>query len=187
MPSLHSCDFDRVIDEVHDLFDGWAEAGTFAAVLDDEGLDVLRLAVHEWVANLVQHASFPGSRDVWLTVEAEGDVVRCVVEDTSTGFDFTDQVERQREALGRPAPSERGRGLLMLITCAEDLGYRPARPGVNQRVTFTVRDRAEGALGALFRPADLASPDDAVSGDGAALDSAPPPAPRRAPAANATS
>ena len=182
MPDLHFCDFDRVIDEVHDLFDGWAEAGTFGHVLEPEGLDVLRLAVHEWVANLVQHASFPGSHDVWLTVRAEGDLVRCVVEDTSTGFDFTDQVQRQRAVLDAPAPSERGRGLLMLITCAEDLGYRPARPGVNQRVTFTVRDRAEGALGALFRPADLAPADPAAadpSGDGAAQ--AAPPRPPSSP------
>ena len=59
----------------------------------------------------------------------------------------------------------------MLIMCAEDLGYRPARPGVNQRVTFTVRDGSEGALGALFRPADLTA---APSGDGLAD---PPPAP----------
>ena len=169
MPSFHFRDFDRVIDEVHDLFDTWAEAGVFEPVLDDEGLDVLRLAVHEWIANLVQHAAFPRSHDVWLTVEAEGTVVRCVIEDTSTGFDFTDQVERQRSLLDRPSPSERGRGLLMLITCAEDLGYRPARPGVNQRVTFTICDRADGALGSLFRPADVApAPVDGPSGDGAA-------------------
>ncbi|MDT0632183.1 ATP-binding protein [Rubrivirga sp. S365] len=171
MPSFHFHDFDRVIDQVHDLFDAWAEADTFRPVLEAEGLDVLRLAVHEWVANLVQHASFPGSRDVWLTVEADGDGVRCAVEDSSAGFDFTDQLARQREALDRPAPSERGRGLLMLITCAEDLGYRPARPGVNQRVTFTVRGRAGGALDVLFRAADrLPSP----GGDGAPPDGLPP-------------
>lgn len=170
MPSFHFRDFDRVIDQVHDLFDAWTEAGAFRPALEAEGLDVLRLAVHEWVANLVQHASFAGPRDVWLTVEAAGDVVRCTVEDTSDGFDFADQLERQREALDRPAPSERGRGLLMLITCAEDLGYRPARPGVNQRVTFTVRGRAGGALDVLFRAADRLP---AAGGDGAAPDGPP--------------
>ena len=185
MPVSHFRDFDRVIDEVHALFDGWAEAGAFEPALDAEGLDVLRLAVHEWVANLVQHGSFPGARDVWLTVETEGDAVRCEVEDTSAGFDFTDQVERQRAVLDRPVPSERGRGLLMLITCADDLGYRPARAGVNQRVSFTVRGAADGALGDLFRPADAAPADvcparPLASGDGALGDGVPaPPRPPR--------
>ena len=190
VPAAHFRDLDRVIDEVHALFDGWAEAATFAPALDAEGLDVLRLAVHEWVANLVQHGSFPGPGDVWLRVEAEGDAVRCAIEDTSVGFDFSAQVERQRAILDRPAPSERGRGLLMLITCADDLGYRPARAGVNQRVTFTVRGAADGALGDLFRPADAAPADvcpahPLPSGDGAAGDgvlSAGVPAPPRPPA-----
>ena len=155
MASYRFCDLDHVIDEVHALFDAWAAAGTFGPVLGPEGVEVLRLAVHEWVANLVQHAAFPGEAEVRIEVRVEGDAVRCAVEDTSAGFDFARQLERQRSLLDAPAPSERGRGLLMLVTCAEDLEFRPAAPEAPQRVAFALRDPAGGDLGPLFRREDL--------------------------------
>ena len=43
----------------------------------------------------------------------------------------------------------------MLVTCAEELEFRPAAPGVRQRLAFAMRDPAGGDLAALFRPADL--------------------------------
>lgn len=148
-------DLDHVVDEVHAVFDGWAERDEFRAVLGEDGLEVLRLAVHEWVANLVQHATFPGPPEIRMDVAVRGDAVRCVVEDTSSGFDFAAQVERQQAVLDGPAPSERGRGLLMLVTCAENLDYRPASPGAAQRIAFALRDPIESDLASLFRREDL--------------------------------
>jgi anti-sigma regulatory factor (Ser/Thr protein kinase) len=147
---------DQAIDEVHALFDAWAESGALATALDEDGASVLRLAVHEWVANLVQHAAFPAGAEVTLDVDVAGDAVRCVVEDTSVGFDFAGQVEQQHAIFNAPAPSERGRGLLMLITCTEDLSFRPATADSRQRISFSVRAGSGAALFApLFRPEDL--------------------------------
>ena len=155
MPTYAFRDLDRAVDEFHAVADGWSAPGPLADALSEEGLHVLVLTLHEWIANLVQHASFPGEPEVVLTVEATGDVVRCAVEDTSAGFDFASQLEHQQTLLDAPAPSERGRGLLMLVSCAEDLRFRPAGPGVRQRLAFAMRDPAGGDMGALFRPADL--------------------------------
>lgn len=167
-------DLDRVVDDVHATFDAWAAQDAFRSVLGDSGLDVLRLAVHEWVANLVQHASFPGTAEIRMEVTVRSDAVRCVVEDTSAGFDFADQVERQQLVLNAATPSERGRGLLMLVMCAEDLDFRPAAPGVDQRIAFALRKPVGGDLAPLFHRDDVAgdgpSPVEATgaaSGDGA--------------------
>lgn len=150
-------DLDRAIDEVHALFDAWAETGALGPALDDDSASVLRLAVHEWVANLIQHAAFPLGPEITLDVDVQDDAVRCAIEDASVGFDFAGQVERQYAVLDGPAPSERGRGLLMLITCTEDLSFRPATRGRRQRISFCVREGSGAALFApVFRPEDLA-------------------------------
>ena len=156
---LHAfSDLDRLTDEVHALFDAWAEEGRFDGALRPAGVDVLRLAVHEWIANLVQHAAFPDGVEVVLDVEVEGDAVRCALEDSSVGFDFAGQIERQQALLDGPAPSERGRGLLMLVTCTEDLGFRQAGPDHRQRISFVVRDPQDDVFASLF--------DTAAFGDG---------------------
>ncbi len=181
---------DSAIDELHELFDAWDAHGTLAPTLDADGASVLRLAVHEWIANLVQHAAFPDGPEITLDVEVGADAVRCTVEDASVGFDFAGQVETQHAVLDGPAPSERGRGLLMLITCTEALSFRPASSnGARQRISFCVRAGTGAALfEPLFRPEDLADdfsllgPDvspgfSPAAGDGAASAHAHPDAP----------
>ena len=156
MPHVFT-DLDAVTDQVHALFDGWAEAGTFSTALGADGIDVMRLAVHEWVANLVQHAAFPdGDVEITLETGVEGDGVRCALEDSSCGFDLAGQIEHQRSIMDAPAPSERGRGLLMLVTSTDDLTYRPAADGLRQRITFVVRNPGADFFASLFRPEDLA-------------------------------
>ncbi len=155
MPTYAFTDLDHVIDEVHALFDAWADAGTFRAVLGDDGLEVLRLAVHEWVANLVQHASFPSGPRIEMAVGVEGDAVRCAIADSSAGFDMATQLERQRAVLDGPGPSERGRGLLMMIRSTDALTFCPAGGGHLQTITFLVRDPGSDFFEGLFRPEDL--------------------------------
>ena len=157
MPQHTLTRLDEAIDDVHALLDVWTARGTLEPALDDDGATVLRLAVHEWIANLVQHAVFPDAVEVVVAVEVDGDAVQCAIEDTSAGFDFASQIERQSEILDAPAPSERGRGLLMLITCTEDLAFQPAAAGAPQRIAFRVRAGVGAALFApLFREEDLA-------------------------------
>ncbi|WP_420454894.1 ATP-binding protein [Rubrivirga sp.] len=179
MPTYAFTDLDRAVDRLHAVCDGWAGGGPLVDILGVDGLHVLRLTLHEWVANLVQHAAFGDDREIVLAVEADGDAVRCAVEDTSAGFDFADQIEQQRALLNAPGPSERGRGLLMLVTCAEELEYRPAGPRVRQRLAFAMRNPAGSSLAGLFRPADLATDPSLVRsmGDGHSC----PPAPAASP------
>src|SRR5690606_10759564 len=101
-------DFGLIIDEVHALFDAWVEDDVFAGVIDEAGLLVMKLAVHEWIANLVQHAVFRhGAPVVLVTVATEDAGVRCRIEDNSDGFDFRSQVAQQEGAVFGPEPTER--------------------------------------------------------------------------------
>src|SRR5690606_37107327 len=142
------------IDEVHALFDAWVEDDVFAGVIDEAGLLVMKLAVHEWIANLVQHAVFRhGAPVVLVTVATEDAGVRCRIEDNSDGFDFRSQVAQQEGAVFGPEPTERGRGLLMMIACTEDLAYTTTEAGT-QRLEFVVRaPMTPDSMAPLF-PAD---------------------------------
>ena len=161
-------DLGTVVDELHALFAAWGRDGRFAGVLDADGLCVVQLAVHEWIANLVQHADF-GRRapEIALTVAPEAGGVRCVIEDNSDGFDFHGQLGAQEARVAGPEPSERGRGLLMMLACTEDLCYEPTGDG-RQRLAFLVRP--EGAPESrlpLFPATDaLGAPFGDVEGDG---------------------
>lgn len=161
MPRHTFRDLPTVVDELHALVDGWAEAGTFLPDVDADGMEVLRLVLHEWVANLVQHAVFPGAVEIALDVEREPGGALCTLEDSSAGFDFLAQIDRQRSLLDGPGPSERGRGLLMLVTCTEDLAFVAAGDGARQRIAFRVRPPVpeQTVLSGLFRPNDLRSDD----------------------------
>ncbi len=151
-------DLSTVIDGVHALVDGWVAADALAPALDADSAEVLRLAIHEWIANLVQHAAFPHGVEIALEVEPGPESVFCAIEDSSAGFDFAGQIERQQAILEAPAPSERGRGLLMLMTCTDDLTFVTAAEGRRQRVSFRVRHAtAAPLLASLFRPEDLAT------------------------------
>ena len=163
-------DLATVVDETHALFDAWSESGALSPPLSGDGEIVLRLAVHEWIANLVQHAVFRDGRpEVRLHVEPRADAVRVFIEDNSMGFDLLGQVEQQKALLDAPAPSERGRGLLMLITCTENLDYLPASRG-RQRLSFDVVDPDPAVFQDLFVPADA----ELVAGDGSAEQPLPP-------------
>jgi serine/threonine-protein kinase RsbW len=147
-------DLDHVVDEVHTLFDNQAQDAPEDSV-DEFGLFVMKLAVHEWIANLVQHADFRDvTPEIRLSVEPDAHGLHCVIEDNSAGFDFHAHLDRQHEAVHGPEPSERGRGLLMLIACTEDLVYETAGTGC-QRIAFRIRvPVAPESLATLFPPAD---------------------------------
>ncbi len=139
---LHVESLDAAMDALHERLDRWEDAHVFDGCLGEFGRHVLRLALHEWVANLVQHASFGRRRPhVALGVACAEDGVRCVVEDNSNGFDFQRQIVTQEGVVGGAEPSERGRGLLMLIACTEGLSYVPGRG--HQRLSFLVRNAEE--------------------------------------------
>ncbi len=129
-------DLARITDDAHDLFAQWAEEGAFSPLFDEDKVLLMRLAVHEWLANLVQHADFGDRKpEILLDVYPNGKRVRCVIEDNSRGFDLDLHMERRRQALD-PFP-DRGMGLLMLQAATEYLDYRRGDNG-RHRLEFSV-------------------------------------------------
>lgn len=118
-------DLGSVIDRTHACFDRWARECVFPAGIKEETVERLRLAVHEWVANLVQHAEFDGrAPEIHVRVWPDGETLCCVVEDNSEGFDLkiaghVGEVEQHVRAL-----RERGLGLMLLRAVAAQLDYQ---------------------------------------------------------------
>lgn len=127
---------ESMIDQVHALFDGW-DNGEADSGYASERLHRAKLAVHEWLANLVQHARFPEHPEVWLEVSRGETALECVIEDNSEGFDLAGQL-RTRQQIADAFP-ERGMGLLLLHACAHDLSYMRREDGW-QRLRFRVSD-----------------------------------------------
>jgi serine/threonine-protein kinase RsbW len=137
-----------VIDELHGLFEEWECKDALLSHLDPNTIQLFRLAVHEWVANLVQHADFADREpELILDVIPNGRRVRCVIEDNSEGFPFPEQIDVQRNAL-TPFP-ERGMGLLMLNAATEYFEYSQTDDG-RRRLEFTVSSDADSCLDIPF-------------------------------------
>ncbi len=122
--SVQFRDLSTVIDELHGLFERWERGEASLLPLDDFNLQVMKFAVHEWVANLVQHADFGAHLPlIQVAIQPNGERVHCMIEDNSRGFDFNHQLVKQQQAVEAVLPPDRGRGLLIMIACTEDLRY----------------------------------------------------------------
>jgi serine/threonine-protein kinase RsbW len=120
--SFHFGDFETVVDRVHALFDSWERDETLQPPLDIPALHQLKLAVHEWLSNLIQHADFSDrTPEVELEITQNGTTVHCAILDNSLGFDLDAQLSARSEILERFP--ERGMGLLMIKACTKDLRY----------------------------------------------------------------
>ena len=125
-------DLETLPDQLFACLNEWMTAGNGLA----EPLLAAQVALYEWMANLVQHASF-GSRtpEVQLELESTGDGVRCIVEDNSDGFDLAGHLARRRDEL-QPMP-ERGMGLLLLHATASEIQYDSLGPH-HHRLSFYI-------------------------------------------------
>lgn len=129
-------DLNRIMEGIHALFKRWKATDTFCPPLDDQGLEHAKLAIHEWVANLVQHAEFEDrTPSVSLTLISEGQRLRCTIVDNSNGFDIDRYLNVDGEVL-KTFP-ERGMGLFLLKACADELSYRRSEQG-QQRIEFYI-------------------------------------------------
>jgi anti-sigma regulatory factor (Ser/Thr protein kinase) len=121
---------DGLIDHVHQHFP------VPACQTEDEAC-VTRLLVHEWVANLIQHADFSETEpEIAIRFERSGGATRYVIEDNSNGFDL-ERYFTHRDALTEAFPS-RGMGLMMMSSCSEHLAYRRVGPQQN-RLEFVLK------------------------------------------------
>lgn len=133
-------DLNTAVDEVHSYFDKWGDKHLCNGSTDmpDSALHEARLAVHEWTANLVQHADFEERRPlIALKLQKRGDAIHCVIIDNSDGFDLEEQLKESFEKNNVKALPDRGMGLLMLHTCASNLSYEAAKGG-RYRLSFQV-------------------------------------------------
>jgi serine/threonine-protein kinase RsbW len=125
------------IDTTHTLFEEWL--ATFApaeAFPDDEAnppdpatpLHHARLVLHEWLANLVQHADFQErTPDVLIRLRPEENKVHGIVVDNSEGFPLERRLETQTtNALPFP---ERAMGLRFIDACTDSISYDRTEDG----------------------------------------------------------
>ncbi|MDX1429353.1 MAG: ATP-binding protein [Rhodothermales bacterium] len=140
-------DLGTVIDGIHSLFDQ-LQPDELHPALDETAILQAKLAVHEWTANLVQHADFGGRiPQIVVDVWTESDQIRCTVEDNSNGFDLEGQLMEKRNGL--PSVPERGMGLLMLEACTSDLRYEKTEGG-HCRLQFIVNAGQDPCLNIPF-------------------------------------
>ncbi|WP_263786479.1 ATP-binding protein [Salinibacter grassmerensis] len=140
-------DLDRAIDEVRTLSDDWP-ASQQDGTIDDETLHCTCLVLHEWIANLHQHACFQNSApmiEIRLTCDAQQ--VTCSVLDNSDGFDLDSYLPADDE--DPEAFPERGMGLRIIKACTGKLAYSPTEDGLH-RFEFLIPSDHDPWLNTLF-------------------------------------
>lgn len=132
---------DTAIAEVHTLLEEWGR-DALSVPTEDTRLHRMKLVIHEWMANLIQHADFEDRTPlIELTLDLDDNEIHCTVEDNSAGFDFSQQLIKQRTKLQTETMAERGRGLLIILDGTEDLRYLPlpaAPDQPRQRLEFWI-------------------------------------------------
>jgi len=81
----------------------------------------LQLIVHEWIANLVRHATFDEPPRISIRVLTNTESVQCEITDNSMGFDLG-YILSQMKANASPFP-EAGMGLRIIDACTNDVSY----------------------------------------------------------------
>lgn len=133
----HFQDLDTLIEQVHGLFDTWEADTDLLASFSLSTLYQVKIAIHEWLANLVQHANFEqDTTDVSLLVKPVDGRIFCAIEDNSDGFVLDEHLEIEPEYLD--SLPERGMGLLILKICTEDLLYHRGEMEAINRLEFYV-------------------------------------------------
>ncbi len=127
-------DLDEALAFVHAVFKCEAERAS-PGIAPPLVREQAKLVLHEWIANLAQHADFQGrTPDVLVTIWPAPARIRCAVEDNSAGFDLAEREDQPHLFSTFP---ERGMGLQLILSCAQDVSYKPLAPG-HHRFEFLV-------------------------------------------------
>ena len=142
---------EEAIDQLHKELDLWQEHPSFKQIASTNLFPRLQLAIHEWIANLVQHASFPTeNKEAIITLTfTSPKQVSVEIKDFSNGFDFINQIETQRERRQEDYFLERGFGLLFLETLVDKVDYKRAKEGINY-LTFQLSTDNDACLNFPF-------------------------------------
>lgn len=118
-------DLELALNTTHAFFEEWLDASEQTTADPAQGAHPLhhaRLVLHEWIANLVQHADFQErTPEVLIRVEPDKNKVHGTVVDNSEGFPFEHRLETQTtNALPFP---ERAMGLRFIDACTDSVSY----------------------------------------------------------------
>ena len=140
-------DLDRAIDEVRTLADEWT-ASRQSGVPDDKMIQYACLVLHEWIANLHQHAHFRDDPPtVKVRLSCEDCHIFCSVSDNSEGFEMDTHLPTEDDDL--ESLPERGMGLRIIKSCTDDFSYTPAEDGL-YRFEFIIPSDHDPWLNTLF-------------------------------------
>ncbi|MES3629476.1 MAG: ATP-binding protein [Longimonas sp.] len=107
----------------------------------------LQLVLHEWLANLMRHATFSSVPRISVRVSLSETLARCEVADNSTGFDLEASLfEMQSNTLPLP---ESQMGLRIIDACATDVSYR-SRPPAEYQFTASIPYDHDPWMNVLF-------------------------------------
>ena len=110
-------------ERIHMLFDKMEQQKQRVDHLSD-ALVRARVAVHEWIANVVQRGVFPGrTPEVVLCLAQTRKYIYCIVEDNSLGLGLTQRLRELRCEDIQHLPA-RGMGLLLVKGCTVSATYR---------------------------------------------------------------
>ena len=135
---------DTIIDDVHSLFDALEKQLQESPTLPLEALHTAKMAVHEWIANLIQHSNFESrSPQIGVCLSQRDERLFCIIEDNSKAFDLNGYLDNH-EGITQAFP-DRGMGLLLLKACTEELCYKAIQEGKNQ-LEFYITDKEDTFL-----------------------------------------
>ena len=104
---------------------------------DDDRWQLLRLSLHEWVANMLQHATFgPQHPRLSVFIKRVGHRIEALIEDNSEGFDLYAVPQARFHQF-----PDRGMGITLMQMCSDQLEYRLS-PAQN-KLFFSIPLRAE--------------------------------------------
>ncbi|PSQ63888.1 MAG: ATP-binding protein [Bacteroidetes bacterium QH_1_61_8] len=145
--TLEYTDLNRALDEVRPLLEDWAAEHDEAAAPSDDTVRYTQLVLHEWIANLLQHAHFKSrAPTVQIRASTENRHITCAVIDNSEGFDLAEQLSPDDDADDFP---ERGMGLQIIDACTNQLSYTSTASG-RHRLEFTIPADQDPCLSMLF-------------------------------------
>lgn len=115
-------DLDRALDEVRSILEEWSATLDDPTIPSSETFRYTQLVLHEWIANLLQHADFNGrTSTIQIRLSTENRHIYCVVIDNSEGFDLGERLPSQEETMENLP--ERGMGLRIINACTGSLSY----------------------------------------------------------------
>ncbi len=141
-------DLDRALDEVRTLLTEWSTDLADASAPPPETIRYTQLVLHEWIANLLQHADFEGRPpSIKIRLTTENRHISGTVTDNSEGFDLREHLPSQEERM-EELP-ERGMGLRIIDACTNRLSYTCTDDG-NHRFEFSIPADHDPWLSMLF-------------------------------------